>query len=83
MMAVAVNTGPRQAHELQLDIEPWLEAKAGKFEARLFDMQGQPTGQTRHESKQFTIRTPSLDQWQLCVIEVVPSASPGHEAETP
>ncbi|MBN1492322.1 MAG: hypothetical protein JXA69_20580 [Phycisphaerae bacterium] len=83
MLAVVVNTGPRQAHDLQCDVEPWLEVKAGELEVTLFDEGGHPTEHKQHESKQFTVRTPALEPWGLCVIEIVPTGSASRQGQAP
>lgn len=70
--AVAVNTEARGEHDLLFDVEPWLGVKSDPLDVRIFDPQGRLTEHKQQKSPRFTIRTPELDQWSLCVIEVVP-----------
>jgi len=71
VLAIAVNTAQQEMHDLQFDVEPWLKNNTGPSEARLFDQQGRLVTNKQHKSQQFTVATPLLEQWGLCVVEIV------------
>jgi hypothetical protein len=72
VLAIAVNTAQQQTQDLKFDVGPWLKDNAGPLEVRVIDQKGRLVASNRQKSRQFTVVTPSLEQWDLCIMEMVP-----------